>query len=102
MTRLPTLGVAALVAALMVSGCASFGANKVVSSHMSYNDAVQLTSEDMVFAFELVFSFVEEDDGASVRLARYRLVMALTLPDPDDPGAIAAPQVVIPVGGGGS
>jgi hypothetical protein len=41
--------------------------------------------EDMVAAFRMGMFFVEEDDGESVRLARHRLVLALVLPDPDDP-----------------
>jgi hypothetical protein len=34
--------------------------------------------------------FIEEDDGKNVRLARYRLVLALVLRDPDDPAALEA------------
>ena len=37
-----------------------------------------------------LLDLVEEDDGESVRLARYRLVLALTLPSPDDPEVVDA------------
>lgn len=50
----------------------------------------RVRARDMVAAFRLGFSFVEEDGGANVRLARYRLVVALILPDPDDPEVIDA------------
>jgi hypothetical protein len=49
-----------------------------------------VAAEDMVAAFRMGLNFVEENDGQYVRLARYRLVPALTLPDPDDPEVIAA------------
>ena len=45
----------------------------------------KVTAEDMVDAFQWGLYFVEEEDGKSVRLARYRLVLALIMPDPDDP-----------------
>jgi hypothetical protein len=45
----------------------------------------KVTAEDMVAAFRMNLNFIEEDGGESVRLARYRLVLALTLPDPHDP-----------------
>ena len=44
-----------------------------------------LFAEDMVAAFRMGMNFIEEDDGENVRLARYRLVLALSLPSPDDP-----------------
>ena len=50
----------------------------------------RVTSEDMVRAFRMGLSFIEEDGGERVRLARYRMVLALTLPNPDDPKAIEA------------
>jgi hypothetical protein len=50
----------------------------------------KVLAEDMVRAFQLGLNFVEEDDGQRVRLARYRLVLALVLPAADHPGAIAA------------
>jgi hypothetical protein len=50
----------------------------------------KVTAEDMVDAFQWGLNFVEEDDGKSVRLARYRLVLALILPDPDVPEIVEA------------
>jgi hypothetical protein len=54
----------------------------------------KVLAEDMVEAFKNGLYFVEEDDGESVRLARYRLVLALTLPAPDDPEAVAALEML--------
>ena len=45
----------------------------------------KVTAEDKVDAFGQGLYFVEEDDGRNVRLARYRLVVALVVPDPEDP-----------------
>ena len=45
----------------------------------------KVTGEDQVKAFAKGLYFVEEDDGHNLRLARYRLVVALVLPDPEDP-----------------
>jgi hypothetical protein len=45
----------------------------------------KVKAEDMVDAFQWGMSFIEEDNGESVRLAKYRLVLALILPKPDDP-----------------
>lgn len=45
----------------------------------------KVTAEDQIEAFKLGLNFVEENGGATVRLARYRLVIALTLADPDRP-----------------
>lgn len=50
----------------------------------------EVTAEDMVDAFQWGLNFVEEDDGESVRLARYRMVLALILPDADDPEVVEA------------
>jgi hypothetical protein len=50
----------------------------------------KVTSEDMVRAFRMGLNFIEQNDGKEVRLARYRLVLALSLPDPDDPRVIDA------------
>lgn len=50
----------------------------------------KVTAEDMVNAFHRGMNFVEENDGKDLRLARYRLVLALVLPDPDDPQVVAA------------
>lgn len=47
-------------------------------------------AEDMVDAFKLGIMWVEEDGGESARLARLRLVLALSLPSPNDPDTIAA------------
>jgi hypothetical protein len=44
-----------------------------------------LFAEDMVAAFRMGMNFIEEDGGENVRLARYRLVLALTIPTPEDP-----------------
>jgi hypothetical protein len=52
----------------------------------------KVTAEDQVEAFRLGLSFVEEDGGENVRLARYRLVLTLTLPDPNDPEVLEALQ----------
>ncbi len=45
----------------------------------------KLTAEDQIEAFKLGFNFIEEDGGENVRLARYRIVLALKLPDPNRP-----------------
>lgn len=50
----------------------------------------KVTAEDEVEAFKWGLYFVEEQDGKSVRLARYRLVVALVLPAPDDPEVVKA------------
>jgi hypothetical protein len=50
----------------------------------------KVNAEDMVDAFQYGLNFVEEDDGRSLRLARYRLVLALILPAADDPEIIGA------------
>jgi len=50
----------------------------------------KVTAEDKVAAFKSGLYFVEEDDGKSVRLGRYRLVLALALSDPQAPAAIDA------------
>lgn len=50
----------------------------------------KVSAEDMVDAFGGGMSFIEEDGGRSVRLARYRLVLALVLPAPDDPEVVKA------------
>ncbi len=43
----------------------------------------KVTAEDYVAAFDAGLYFIEEDGGENVRLARYRSVLALKLPDPD-------------------
>jgi hypothetical protein len=43
----------------------------------------KVTAEDMVKAFSLGMNFVSEDDGQALRLARYRLVLALIVSDPN-------------------
>jgi hypothetical protein len=53
-----------------------------------------VTAEDMVDAFQWGMNFIEEDGGENLRLARYRLVLALVLPDPDDPEMIKALEVL--------
>ena len=50
----------------------------------------KVTAEDKVKAFKDGLYFIEEDNGESVRLARYRMVLALTLPHPKDPEVISA------------
>jgi hypothetical protein len=50
----------------------------------------KVTAEDMVDAFQWGINFIEEDGGASLRLARYRLVLALILPNPADSATVAA------------
>ena len=50
----------------------------------------KVTAEDMVRAFAMGMNFVEEDDGENLRLARYRLVLALVVPGLDDPQVAAA------------
>ena len=50
----------------------------------------RVRAEDMVAAFKMGFNFIEEDDGRRVRLARYRMVLALTLPNPDEPEVVDA------------
>jgi hypothetical protein len=50
----------------------------------------RVTAEDKVWSFRMGLFFIEEDDGKNVRLARYRMVVALSLPDPDRPEVVAA------------
>lgn len=50
----------------------------------------KVTAEDKVDAFSKGLFFVEEDGGKNVRLARYRLVVALDLPVPGDPKVVDA------------
>ena len=50
----------------------------------------KVTAEDQVDAFGAGLYFIEEDGGKNVRLARYRIVVALTLPDPKHPEVRAA------------
>ena len=50
----------------------------------------KVTAEDKVDAFTQGLYFIEEDNGKNVRLARYRMVVGLTLSTPDDPEVIAA------------
>jgi hypothetical protein len=50
----------------------------------------KVTAEDQVTAFKEGLFFVEEDEGKRVRLAKYRMVLALSLPAPDDPKVIEA------------
>ncbi len=52
----------------------------------------KVKAEDQVEAFKLGLYFIEEDGGENVRLARYRIVLALTLPDPGRPEVIEALQ----------
>jgi hypothetical protein len=52
----------------------------------------KVTAEDKVDAFKLGLYFIEENDGKHVRLARQRLVLALTLPSPAEPRVIEALQ----------
>jgi hypothetical protein len=49
----------------------------------------KITAEDKVDAFKAGLYFVEEGDGGNVRLARFRMVVAITLPRPDAPEAVA-------------
>lgn len=49
----------------------------------------RVTALDKVWAFKSGLFFVEEDNGKMVRLARYRMVVALILPAPNDPEVIA-------------
>jgi len=48
-------------------------------------DKVKVTAEDQVEAFKNGLYFIEEDGGEKVRLARYRMVLALHLPHPQAP-----------------
>lgn len=50
----------------------------------------KVTAEDQVDAFGAGLYFIEENGGKNVRLARYRIVVALTLPDPEHPEVRAA------------
>ena len=54
----------------------------------------KVTAEDKVEAFRRGLYFVEEDDGKNLRLARYRLVVALALPAADDPQMVEALEVL--------
>lgn len=47
--------------------------------------AEKVSAEDMVDAFQWGMNFIEEDGGKKLRLARYRLVLALTVPATDNP-----------------
>lgn len=49
-----------------------------------------ITAEDSLGAFKSGFSYVDEGDGSTVRLARRRFVLALSLAHPSDPKIIAA------------
>ena len=50
----------------------------------------KLRGEDQVYAFDRALYFIEEDGGERVRMALYRLVVALVLPDPADPAVLDA------------
>ena len=50
----------------------------------------RVTALDMVWAYKSGFNYIEEDNGKMLRLARYRMVVALILPSPNDPEVIAA------------
>ena len=50
----------------------------------------RVTGEDQVNAFAQRLYFVEEDDGERLRLGRFRLVVALVLPNPSDPEVLDA------------
>ena len=57
-------------------------------------EKAKVTSEDMIAAFSQGLNFIEEDGGKTVRLARYRQVLALVLPDPTSPDVQAALDVL--------
>lgn len=50
----------------------------------------EVKAEDMLEAFRYNYHYIEEQDGKNVRLARYRLVLGLSLPDPEAPIVIKA------------
>ena len=50
----------------------------------------KLTGEDLVYASDRSLYFIEQGDGKRVRMALYRLVVALVLPDPSDPKVLDA------------
>jgi hypothetical protein len=50
----------------------------------------KVTGEDKVNAFKEGLYFIEEDNGKKLRLARFRLVLALHLPNPNAPEVIQA------------
>lgn len=52
----------------------------------------KVTAEDKVDAFRYNLYFIDEKDGKNVRLARYRLVLALEIVNPEAPGVTAALQ----------
>ncbi len=45
----------------------------------------KVTAEDKIEAFKFDLFFIEEGEGDTVRLARYRLVLAINIPRPNDP-----------------
>jgi hypothetical protein len=49
-----------------------------------------ITAEDKIEAFKSNVYFVEEDGGNTVRMAKYRLVLAFSVPNPGDPEVVAA------------
>ena len=53
-------------------------------------EKAKVTALAKVWAYKSGFNFIEEDNGKMVRLARYRMVVALVLPAPNDPEVIAA------------
>jgi hypothetical protein len=54
----------------------------------------KVTGEDRLKAFKDGLYFIEEDNGKKLRLARYRMVLALTLPARNDPDVISALKVL--------
>jgi len=68
-----------LVSVLLVGGCASLP-----------KDVERMPTFAVDDAFTQGLYFIEEDNGKNVRLARYRMVVGLTLSAPDDPEVIAA------------
>ncbi len=49
-----------------------------------------ITAEDKIEAFKSNVYFVEEDGGNTVRMAKYRLVLAFSVPGKDDPEVVTA------------
>lgn len=54
----------------------------------------KVTAEDKIDAFRRGLYFVDEGDGKNMRLARYRLAVALALPAPDEPRVVEALEVL--------
>ena len=106
-----------LLSSFLNASCTSFGAEKVVSSHTSYNDSVQLTVSREVLtnivrsryldpmqfltvsAINAQFS-VNDDTDLNSRVFLEAMVAAYTSRVGSQQAGERQPDVVIPIGGG--